>query len=88
MRLRSSILFLLLGTAVPLAAQVSRNWRPDDRVVVGDWTTIRAVAAGPDRVFVVSPDAVLSWSPLRRRWEGPFEPPVPGRARTGDGGHD
>jgi hypothetical protein len=77
MRLIASLL-LLLGTAVPLVAQVSRNWRSEDRVVIGDWTTIRAVAAGPERVFVVSPDAVLSWSPLSRRWEGPFEPPVPG----------
>ena len=47
-------------------------------MVVGDWTRIRAVAAGPERVFVVSPDAVLSWSPLLRRWEGPYDPPVPG----------
>lgn len=78
MRLIYSLSLLLLGTAIPLTAQVSRNWRPDDRVVIGDWTTIRAVAAGPQRVFVVSPDAVLSWSPLLRRWDGPFEPPVPG----------
>ena len=36
------------------------------------------MAAGPDRVFIVSPDGVLAFSPLLRRWEGPFLPPVPG----------
>ena len=36
------------------------------------------MAAGPDRVFIVSPDGVLAFSPLLRRWEGPFIPPVPG----------
>ena len=70
---------LLLLCAVQAAhAQASRNWRPEDRLVVGDWTRIRAVAAGPDRVFIVSPDGVLAFSPLLRRWEGPFLPPVPG----------
>ncbi len=78
MRLLRSLSLLILGVASILPAQVSRNWRPADRVVIGDWTTIRAVAAGPERVFVISPEAVLSWSPLIRRWEGPFEPPVPG----------
>jgi len=72
------LLSLLLVAPLQLAAQVSRNWRPEDRVVIGDWTVIRAVAAGPERVFVVSPDAVLTWRPMVRRWEGPFEPPVPG----------
>lgn len=78
MRLTCTLSLLFLGALSPLSAQVSRTWRPDDRVVIGDWTVIRAVAAGPERVFVVSPDAVLSWSPLVRRWAGPYEPPVPG----------
>lgn len=78
MRLICLSALLLLGGGALLPAQVSRNWRPEDRVVVGDWTRIRAVAAGPERVFVVSPDAVLSWSPLLRRWEGPYDPPVAG----------
>ena len=78
MRLTSSLSLLLCGVVSVLPAQVSRNWRPGDRVVIGDWTRIRAVAAGPERVFVVSPDAVLSWSPLLRRWDGPYDPPVAG----------
>ena len=46
------------------------------------------MAAGPDRVFVVSPDGVLAFSPLLRRWEGPFLPPVAGRPRAGHGRDD
>jgi hypothetical protein len=53
-RMRALPFLLLLG-AVPLAAQTSRNWRPEDRVVIGDWTHVSAVAAGPDRVFIASP---------------------------------
>jgi len=70
------VLFLALGVS-PLAGQTPRNWRPEDRVVIADWTHISAVAAGPDRVFIVSPAAVLVWHPQFRRWEGPFDPPVP-----------
>jgi len=61
-----------------LAAQrPTRDWRPEERVVLGDFSTIAAVAAASDRVFVVSPRAVLVWRPDFRRWEGPFHPPDP-----------
>lgn len=78
MRLTLSSVFLLCVLSGAVEAQTSRNWRPEDRVVIGDWTRIRAVAAGPERVFIVSPDAVLVWSPLLRRWEGPYDPPAAG----------
>lgn len=71
-------LVLLMAGARSLPAQISRNWRPEDRVVIGDWTRVRAVAAGPERVFVVSPDAVLIWRPQFRRWEGPYDGPTSG----------
>lgn len=74
--LRPQLVLLLL--AAPLSAQVSRDWRPEDRVVIGDWSRINAVAASPERVFASSPAGLLVWSPLFRRWEGPFDPPVPG----------
>ena len=75
--MRALPILLLLGVA-PLAGQTSRTWRPDDRVVIGDWTHVTAVAAGPERVFIVSPSAVLVWRPQFRRWEGPYDPPVSG----------
>jgi len=75
-RMRAFPFLLLLLGAAPLAGQTSRNWRPEDRVVIGDWTHVSAVAAGPDRVFIASPASVLIWRPQFRRWEGPFDPPV------------
>ena len=59
------------------AQRATRDWRPEERVVLGDFSTITAVAAASDRVFVVSPRAVLVWRPDFRRWEGPFLPPDP-----------
>lgn len=69
---------ILLSGAYPVAAQTSRTWRVEDRVVIGDWTRVRAVAAGPERLFIVSADAVMVWWPMLRRWEGPYEPPIAG----------
>ena len=62
-----------------LAAQ--RDWSPDERVVLGDVTRVNAVAASMDRVFMVTPDAVLAYDPLGRRWEGPYTPRDPGLLR-------
>jgi len=78
MRAFLACVLLLLADALPLPAQTSRSWRPEDRVVIGDWTRVLAVAAGPERVFIVSPDAVLVWWRMVRRWEGPYDPPVTG----------
>ncbi|HEX5005404.1 MAG TPA: hypothetical protein VFV65_08805 [Gemmatimonadales bacterium] len=69
---------ICLCAVTAASAQSARNWRPEDRVLIGDWTNVVAVASAPERVFIVSPDAILSWSPLLRRWDGPFEPAVPG----------
>jgi len=69
---------LLCAVGLPAMAQQGRDWRPGDRVVIGDWTDIRAVAAGPDQVFIVSADAILLYGPVTHRWQGPYEPPAAG----------
>ena len=79
---RASRLFLLLvaGAFLPSCATAqmpSRDWRPDERVVIGDFRIINAVAATYDRVYAVSPWQLLIWRPGYREWEGPFEPPDP-----------
>jgi ligand-binding sensor domain-containing protein len=53
----------------------TRDWRPEDRTVIGDFTRITAIAASSDRVYIVSPSAVAIWNPQFRRWEGSFDPP-------------
>jgi hypothetical protein len=77
-----AIRFLLAGalaiTPVPAAAQLpSRDWSPEDRVVIGDFSRITAVAATSDRVYATSPTSLLVWRPQFARWDGPFLPPDP-----------
>jgi hypothetical protein len=66
--------------ALPLALRAqapSRDWRPEDRTVIGDFTRITAIAAAIDRVYVSSTDAVLIWNPQFHQWQGPYDPPDP-----------
>lgn len=76
MRFACATLGLL--AAANLSAQAGRTWRLEDRVVLGDWTRIGAVAVGPERVYLASPQGVLAWRPITREWEGPWNPPVDG----------
>ncbi len=46
-------------------------------MVIGDFSRINAIATSIDRVYIVSPSAVLIWNPQFRRWEGAFDPPSP-----------
>ena len=56
---------LMLAVAAPAArAQTAnRDWRPEDRTVIGDFSRITAVATSLDRVYASSPTAVLIWNP-------------------------
>lgn len=75
--LRSAAGWLLVGAAgVPSLQAQSRDWSPDDRAIVGDFTVITAVAAGEQLVYAATPDAVIAWDPQGRRWQGPFTPPA------------
>lgn len=60
------------------AQSFTRDWRPEDRTVIGDFSRVNAIATSPDRVFIVSPAGVLIWNPQFQRWEGSFEPPERG----------
>ncbi len=67
-----------LCLATPAAAQsFSRDWRPEERTVIGDFSRVTAIATSSDRVYIASPSAVLIWNPQFRRWEGSFDPPDP-----------
>ncbi len=72
--------YLLLLTVVSgnaLVAQ-SRDWSPEERTVLADYSNIRAVAVSTERVFAVTRDALVAWNPLNRQWEGPWLPRDPG----------
>src|SRR5512143_1921277 len=75
-----ALLVVLMGGAAPGSAQ-SRDWSPEERAVLGDFTRVNAVAATMQKVYSVTPDAILAWDPLARRWEGPYSPPDPGAFR-------
>jgi hypothetical protein len=77
--MRSLLLGLAFaGLALPLRAQSpSRDWRPEDRTVIGDFSRITSVAAALDRVYASSPTEVLIWNPQFRQWQGPYDPPDP-----------
>ncbi len=79
--MRLSYLLSLAGSlllAAPATAQsASRDWRPDDRTIIGDFSRITSVATSLERVYVTSPTSLLIWHPQFRRWEGPFSPPDP-----------
>jgi ligand-binding sensor domain-containing protein len=69
------VLSVVWSTSSALAQSFSRDWRPEDRTVIGDFSRINAIAASADRVFVVSPSGILVWNPQFQRWEGSFDPP-------------
>ncbi len=69
--------------APPGAPVVNSSFRPEDRVLLGDFSEVRAVASSFDRVYVAYPSAVAIYNPLRRVWEVPRSTPTPGAlART------
>jgi len=53
------------------------GFRPEDRVVIGDFSQVNALAATIDRLYVVYPTALAIWKPLERRWEVPRSPRRP-----------
>jgi ligand-binding sensor domain-containing protein len=71
------VTLLLLSAMSPLRAQSSRDWRPSERTIIGDFSRITAVAGAFDRLYVASPGSLLIWHPQFRRWDGPFSPPDP-----------
>ncbi len=54
-----------------------RGFRPEDRVLLADFTRVTALAATFDRVYVAYPRALAIWQPLQQRWDVPRSPPDP-----------
>jgi ligand-binding sensor domain-containing protein len=70
--------FQVLALALASSAQAqsfTRDWRPEDRTVVGDFSRVTAIATSSDRVFIASPTGLLIWNPQFQRWEGSIDPP-------------
>lgn len=59
------------GEPYPMDDAPAYGGMAEDRVVIGDFSRVVAIAAGQERVWIVSPDAVLGWDHRFRRWDGP-----------------
>jgi ligand-binding sensor domain-containing protein len=67
---------LLFATASAAAAQSpSRDWRPEDRTVIGDFSRITSIASSMERLYVTSRTSLVIRHPQLQSWSGPFEPP-------------
>lgn len=84
-QLLPSLLLVVAGCSAGLNGQdiptPASAFRPEDRVVIGNFARVTAIAASFDRVFVAFPSAVGVWLPMTRRWEVPRRPPRPGMLR-------
>jgi hypothetical protein len=83
--LRAAITAMILtacgGAPGPSVPTPVNGFNPADRVVIGDFSRVLAIASAQDRVYVVFPDAIAYWLPLERRWEVPRTPPTPNTLR-------
>lgn len=80
--MRVALCFMLLagcgGTTVGTGAPMPMgSLRPDDQVLLGDFSRVNAVASSFDRVYVAYPTAIGIWRPNERRWDVPRSPPNP-----------
>jgi hypothetical protein len=67
-----------LLTAPSMVGQsFSRDWRPEDRTVLRDFSRVTAIATSSERVFIASTNGLLIWNPQFHRWERAVEPPDP-----------
>ncbi|MDH3456960.1 MAG: hypothetical protein OER90_08970 [Gemmatimonadota bacterium] len=72
MRAVAALVAGLVG-AQSLAAQAgSRLWRPDERVVISDFSHVEAIGVGRDVVYVVTTEGIGMYDRLFRRWEPPI----------------
>jgi ligand-binding sensor domain-containing protein len=68
----ASALLCALVVASSLAAQGgTRSWRPDERVVISDFSYITAVGASREMLYVVSPTGIGIYDRRFHRWEPP-----------------
>ncbi|HJS48458.1 MAG TPA: hypothetical protein VJ773_10770 [Gemmatimonadales bacterium] len=79
---RGGLVLGLLLAAWSGSAGAQRTWRPEDRLVLRDYSRVVAVAAGLDRAYAVTPDAILLLDPRTRRWTGVADAPEPGALRS------
>ena len=64
------------GATTADAQLVQSRWRPDEMVVVGDFSVVLAVGAGSDLVYTVTTTGIGLYDTRFRRWEIPARIPA------------
>jgi ligand-binding sensor domain-containing protein len=78
MRCLSRLFILVALVRTPAAGQsLTRDWRPEDRTIISDYSRVSAIATTLDRVYIISQSGVLIWNPQFQHWEGVVDPPDP-----------
>jgi len=67
----------LVGVPTALLSSQTRDWSPDDRAILGDFTRVTAVAVSRDRVYAATPSSLAELDPTTHRWRGPWQSPDP-----------
>jgi ligand-binding sensor domain-containing protein len=75
MLISAAATFSAAATVTAAAQSPSRDWRPEDRTVIGDFSRITSIASSMDRVYVTSPTSIVIRQPQFQTWAGPFQPP-------------
>ncbi len=78
MRILGALVLSAAVSVTSVAQSPSRDWRPEDRTVIGDFSRVTSIATSMDRVYVTSPTSLVIWQPHFQTWSGPFEPPSRG----------
>lgn len=60
-----------LGWTLLLSAQGSRDWRPEERAVISDYSIVTALAASESRVYVATRNGLGIYDWRLREWEPP-----------------
>lgn len=69
-------LLALWGATAADAQLVPSRWRPDEMVVIGDFSVVLAVGAGNDVVYTVTTTGIGRYDPRFDRWELPVRIPA------------
>ncbi len=57
------------------AQSPSRDWRPEDRTVIGNFSRITSIATSMERVYVTAPTSLVIRHSQFQTWSGPYQPP-------------
>jgi ligand-binding sensor domain-containing protein len=79
----------LLSAGPPVRLSAQSLWRPDERVLISDFSYVRAIAASPEFVFAATAHGLVIYDRIARAWRLPVTvldgyPAAPARVALAD----